>query len=37
MASLVCLQVTGLRERFVTNGAGDELFSNMGLVVRFYA
>ena len=30
MGSLVCLQVTGLGERSVTNGAGEELFSSMG-------
>ena len=31
--SLVCLQATGLGERFVTNCAGEELFSSMGQVV----
>ena len=33
MGFLMCLQATGLGERFVTNGAGEELFSGMGQVV----
>ena len=33
VGSLVCLQATGMGERFVTNGAGEELFSSMGQVM----
>ena len=33
MSSLVCLQVTGLRERFVTNSAGEVLLFRWGQVV----
>ena len=33
MGSLVSFQITGLGKRFVTNGAGEELFSSMGKVV----
>ena len=33
MGSLMCLKATGMGEIFVTNVAGEELFSSMGQVV----